>query len=115
LGVDVCEALESGLVFLFKEKVVGSGGCVVFVGEKAFTCEIGVVSEFGCFCEDVVVDGDGVFAYYNAQGGGMVVQPVELLTANLWQAETFVAGGQQAFEDLFGEGGDFVRDFVVEG
>jgi hypothetical protein len=44
----------------------------------------------------------------------MVVQAIELMSADLRQAEPLAAGSQQSLQDVPGKGGNIVGDLVVE-
>ena len=44
----------------------------------------------------------------------MIVKPIKLVASYLNKPDPFLAGCEQTFEDVSGEGSDIMRDFVVE-
>ncbi|CAM6006598.1 unnamed protein product [Sphagnum balticum] len=96
-------------------------GCLMTSGQiigiifQAFLRILGFVTELADLVEDILVHRDVVLTDEDAGHWRVVVQFVIFVLADLFEAEPFVAGGEQSLEDFTGEGGELAGQFVGEG
>jgi len=112
-GIDVSDALESRLVSLFKQQVVGGCGSIVLIGKQAFPSVFSIVSQTHCLAQNVVVDRDGVLPHQNALNWRMTEQSVKFMRPDGRQSQPLIASCKQSLEDVSREGRNVMRYFVV--
>lgn len=98
-----------------EDQIVSSSGSIVLIGQKTLFCVLSLIAQFCSFTEDVLIDWHVVPSHHYSLNWAVIVEAIKLMASDLRQSDPFVAGCQQAFQDVSGEGSDIIWNLVIKG